>query len=288
MGIGAGWPKNSSGSPLPMRSRSRAIATTPPERSTLNTSRIDAAPSRRAIWGSPSRIAWVSIGMIWTPWARRAPTTRSKSCLGRSTSASSAILPPILFQPARPTSHDPKCIDATTTPLPRAMASSKWYRSLMSIRDGRSVRRDDISITSTQQWVRLRTLRRTRCLSVPVADGGNDMAEVVAQAVEAARHCGQQRVGGAVAEPVRHRLRERTDQGLGTAVGVVRQHRVARDPLAGARLHRHVAGLRQRRRLPDRPAVNSSRVWRVPPPQLRAARRRRGRCAALRPSRRRR
>src|ERR1019366_5052321 len=35
MGIGAGLPKNSSGSPLPMRSRSSAMATTPPDRSTL-------------------------------------------------------------------------------------------------------------------------------------------------------------------------------------------------------------------------------------------------------------
>src|ERR1022692_3305476 len=123
IGIGAGWPKNSSGSPFPMRSRSSAMATTPPDRRTLKTSRIDAAPRRRAAWGSPSRIAWVSIGMMWTPWARRAPITRSKSSFGRRTSASSAILPPILFHPARPTSQDPKCIDATTTPFPRAMAS---------------------------------------------------------------------------------------------------------------------------------------------------------------------
>jgi hypothetical protein len=111
---------------LPEELERLAVADEVADRSTLNTSRIDAAPSLRAARGSPSRIAWVSMGMIWTPCAWRAPITRSKSCFGRRTSASSAILWPILFQPASPTSQDPKCIEATTTPLPRAMASSKW------------------------------------------------------------------------------------------------------------------------------------------------------------------
>ena len=94
----------------------------------------------------------------------------------------------------------------------------------MSMRDGRLVRRDDISITSTQQCVRLRRLRRTRCSSGRSLMFGNDVAQVVAQSVEPRRDRREQRVGGAVAEPVRHRLRQHADQGLGAAIGVVRQH----------------------------------------------------------------
>jgi len=48
--------KNSSGSPLPMRSRFERHGHHAPDRSTLNTSRIDAAPRRRATCASPSRM----------------------------------------------------------------------------------------------------------------------------------------------------------------------------------------------------------------------------------------
>ena len=288
IGIGAGWPKNSSGSPLPMRSRSSAIATTPPERRTLKTSRIDAAPSRRATWGSPSRIAWVSIGMMWTPWALPCSDDPVEELLRTQDLGEQRHLAAHL-------------VPARETDLPRPEVHRRDHHAIAA-RDGVL---EVVQVVHVDPRRQVGSSRRHlhhvhpavgevadvaahQVLERPVADGGNDVAEVVAQAVEAARHGGQQRVGGTVAEPVRHRLRERTDQGLGASVGVVRQHRIARNPLAGARLHRHVAGLRQRRRLPSRPAVNSSRVWRVPPPQLRAARRRRGRCAALPRSRRRR
>ena len=100
-----------------------AMAMAPPPRRCLNTSRIAAAPMRRAVCGSPCSIVSMSIGMTLTPSAPRAPAMASKSFCGRSCSASRASRPPPPFHAARPVSQAPKCIDTTTTPLPRASAS---------------------------------------------------------------------------------------------------------------------------------------------------------------------